>query len=413
MPLIRLAGHGRAGVVVVIAENLNELRRWLFEAALPLWHRAGEDKASGGFAETIGLDKVASRDDRRGRVNPRMVFVYCEAGRMGWDGPWQAIAERTQHYIEQVYLQPDGFIADLASADGTLLDDTYVLYNQAFYLLGLSGLAARDEVKRAEFCAKADKLLGHLKAHYKHPVAGFQEASPPCAPLGANPHMHFFEMCMEWERAVPLDDARKADWAALVDELGELCLRSFISADTGGLREFFDLDWMPMPGEKGRLLEPGHHFEWAWLLTRWSALRGDDRGHAAAKRLFEIAETHGVDRTRGVAVMGLKDDFSMHDPLARLWSQAEWIKGAISMLEITPEREQARYIQSLKDGIAALTLFLDGVPAGLWRDKLLPNGEFVEEAAPASSLYHIISAISELERFANTERGRAVLSLAV
>jgi mannose-6-phosphate isomerase len=34
---------------------------------------------------------------------------------------------------------------------------------------------------------------------------------------------------------------------------------------------------------------------------------------------------------------------------------------------------------------------------GLWRDRLLPDGTFVDEPAPGSSLYHIISAVSALD----------------
>jgi mannose/cellobiose epimerase-like protein (N-acyl-D-glucosamine 2-epimerase family) len=37
---------------------------------------------------------------------------------------------------------------------------------------------------------------------------------------------------------------------------------------------------------------------------------------------------------------------------------------------------------------------------GAWRDKYRPDGTFVDEAAPASSLYHIVAAISELVRAA-------------
>ncbi len=394
----------------MIVDHLNKLRAWLFEDALPLWLKAGEDAANGGFAETITLDCQGSADNRRGRVNPRMVFVYCEAGRLGWDGPWMDVALRTQAYVERVYDTSEGYIGALATPEGELLDTSFDLYNQAFALLALSSIADVNGEKREEACAKAKALLDVLNSRFKHPIAGFLEAEPARAPLGANPHMHLFEMCLEWERSDKLSAEQKVVWSALADELGELCLKRFICEKTGGLREFFALDWSPMPGDEGRVLEPGHHFEWAWLLIRWSKLRGDDRTKAAAARLFEIAETYGVDRERGVAVMGINDDFSMRDPLARLWSQAEWLKGALAMLESTPESEWPRYHQSMLDALAALELFFENVPAGLWKDKLLPDGSFVNEAAPASSLYHIISAISELDRFSRTEVGQKVIA---
>ena len=33
---------------------------------------------------------------------------------------------------------------------------------------------------------------------------------------------------------------------------------------------------------------------------------------------------------------------------------------------------------------------------GLWRDRLDPDGRFAEGPAPASSLYHLVAAIAEL-----------------
>ncbi len=389
-------------------DPLNKLRNWLFDDALPLWLKAGEDAANGGFAETITLECEGSADNRRGRVNPRMVFVYCEAGRLGWDGPWMDVALRTQAYVERVYGTCEGYIGALATPDGQLLDTSFDLYNQAFALLALASIADVNSEKREEACEKAKALLDVLMARFKHPAAGFQEADPPRAPLGANPHMHLFEMCLEWERSENLSAEQKAVWSALADELGELCLNFFICKKTGGLREFFALDWSPMPGDEGRALEPGHHFEWAWLLTRWYKLRGNERAKAAAARLFEIAEVYGVDRERGVALMGINDDFSVRDPLARLWSQGEWLKGSIAMLESTPESEWPRYQKSMQDALKALMMFFEDVPVGLWKDKFLPNGTFVKEAAPASSLYHIISAISELDRFSKTEIGQKI-----
>ncbi len=51
----------------------------------------------------------------------------------------------------------------------------------------------------------------------------------------------------------------------------------FIDAETGGLREFFKADWTPYDGEKGRIMEPGHQFEWAWLLARWGERRSNEK----------------------------------------------------------------------------------------------------------------------------------------
>ena len=44
-----------------------------------------------------------------------------------------------------------------------------------------------------------------------------------------------------------------------------------------------------------------------------------------------------------------------------------------------------------------LLKYLDTPLRGLWRDKMNVDGTFVEEPAPASSFYHIVCAIAELE----------------
>jgi mannose-6-phosphate isomerase len=144
-------------------------------------------------------------------------------------------------------------------------------------------------------------------------------------------------------------------------------------------------------------VEPGHQFEWAWLLARWARLRGRDDALAAARRLFEIGAGPGVDRRRGVAMDQLLDDFSIHQPMARLWPQTERIKAAVILAQSTDDADRkAAYLKEAVEGIEGLRTYLDVPVRGLWRDKMKPDGTFVEEAAPASSFYHITCAISEL-----------------
>ena len=67
----------------------SEFVSWLRNDALPIWWHAGADRVNGGFVETIGLDGVATDATRRGRVQPRQVYCYALAGKLGWSGPWQ------------------------------------------------------------------------------------------------------------------------------------------------------------------------------------------------------------------------------------------------------------------------------------------------------------------------------------
>jgi mannose-6-phosphate isomerase len=375
-----------------ITELKAQLKRWLFDQALPLWWRIGADHVRGGFHEVIGQDGVAVDRDRRARVQARQVYVYATAGALGWDGPWRDAVEHGLSYFLTRYRRPDGLFRTRVKADGAVADDTAVLYDQAFALFALA-LAYRVLPERGELVVEAQDLLGQIQASFALPNGGFFESSPE-RPYQSNPHMHLFEAMLAW-REVDADPDRQRVWNAQADAIGELCLTRFIDAESGALREFFDADWAPAPGLDGRIVEPGHQLEWAWLLIRWARLRDRADALVAATRLFEIGVGPGLDRGRGVAVQQLLDDFSVHDPVARLWPQTEWLKAALALAAATPSRPELA--DQVRQAGAALRLYLDTPVAGLWWDRLEPSGRFIDEPAPASSLYHIACAIAELQ----------------
>jgi len=57
-----------------------------------------------------------------------------------------------------------------------------------------------------------------------------------------------------------------AGWTAWIRRLAELAVSRFIRKDGGALGESYTAAWQPAPGLAGRIIEPGHQFEWAWLL---------------------------------------------------------------------------------------------------------------------------------------------------
>ena len=117
----------------------------------------------------------------------------------------------------------------------------------------------------------------------KRPGRGSSSGVPAALPLQSNPHMHLFEAALAGCQVCP----ESSQWKSLVDEIAELALGKFIDPATGALREFFDAEWNPAPGLEGRIVEPGHQFEWAWLLLRWSGAK-HARARQAAFKLIEV-----------------------------------------------------------------------------------------------------------------------------
>jgi mannose/cellobiose epimerase-like protein (N-acyl-D-glucosamine 2-epimerase family) len=376
-----------------VETELEILRRsllgWLMDEALPLWWTVGADHSSGGFHEAIDLGGRPVLADRRARVQARQVFSYAVAGEMGWKGPSREAVRHGLDYFLARYRREDGLFWNAVTASGAPVDVEPHLYEQAFALLALATVHA--SAPDPALPPIADAILDRLMAKRRGAAGGFTGFVEPLT-YQSDPHMHLFEAALAWDQAAP-----GGRWAGLADEVAELALARFISPRHGALLEYFQPDWAPAAGAAGRLIWPGHQFEWAGLLERWALSRRREDVRTTARRLFDIGARHGIDAGRGVAVFELRDDFSVRDIKARLWSQTEWLKAAVILAR--GEADAALREDLLRNAVAgakALALYLETPVRGLWRDRLMGDGTWVDEPAPASSFYHIIDALRVL-----------------
>ena len=268
--------------------------------------------------------------------------------------------------------------------DGASLDDRAFLYDQAFVLLAL---AESQRVLGAQpaLLSEALQLTDALYSHLKRPGQGFSSGAADAVPLLANPHMHLLEAALAW-----IQISEDPIWRSLADELVDLALTRFLDRQTGAIRERFAADWSQLGPSAGPVVEPGHLFEWAWLLLRWSH-SSPGAASRAAERLVEIGETYGVHA--GVVITALHEDLTVSDGSARLWPQTERLKAAVSLAKRTPDSPSWSAAAS---AAAALARFLTTRTPGLWHDWFAADGHFVASRAPASSFYHIVCAIAEL-----------------
>ncbi len=361
---------------------------WLCDAAYPLWATNGVDPA-GGFHERLGMDGKPLSEPRRSRVNPRQAYCFAVAPSLGWRGDIDRLVKHGLDYWLARYRRPDGLFRTLVNADGSPRDDRALLYDQAFGLLAFNVSAVGES--RALRERQAHELLGLvLKTMKRGSQPGFESGVPPGLPLLSNPHMHLFEAALAGCEVC----SDSALWKSLADELAELALTKFIDSSSGALREFFDAQWHPAPGVEGRIVEPGHQFEWAWLLLRWGGA-ANSRARSAALKLIDIGEQHGV--RDGLAINSMLDDWTPHDAGARLWPQTERLKAAALAARITGE---PRYFSMAATAADGLLRYLDTPLPGLWRDRIDAAGAVVDEPAPASSFYHLVAAISEITALA-------------
>jgi mannose-6-phosphate isomerase len=371
-----------------IDQQRSRLCSWLCDSAYPLWSTAGVDPA-GGFHERLAQNGKPLVEPRRSRVNPRQAYCFAMAPSLGWRGDAAGLIRHALDYFVARYQRPDGLFRTLIAADGSPLDDRALLYDQAFALLAFNVAAAGGEL-RAERERQSFELHARVMKHMKRAGQGFESGVPASLPLQSNPHMHLFEAALAGCEVC----SDSSVWKPLSDEIAELALSKFVDSKTGALREFFDEQWNPAPGIPGRIVEPGHQYEWAWLLLRWGGTK-NGRARDVALKLIEIGESHGV--RNGFATNSLLDDFSAHDAGARLWPQTERLKAAAIAARLTGE---AKYFSMTVAAADRLQRYLDCPIRGLWYDRIDPQGNIVDEPAPASSFYHLVAAIAEISALA-------------
>lgn len=374
--------HGAAGTQLSALHA--QLVGWLVNDAYPRWAEHGIDARNGGFIETIGQDGRGLADPRRARVHPRQVYAFAQARGFGWRGDVAGIISRGLEYFIAHYRRSDGLFRTLAAADGAALDERALLYDQAFALLGLAAAATALDA-RAEFEMRALALRDLIESRLGTADGSLRSEAGAADVRESNPHMHLLEACLAWAEI-----GHDAGWAAWVGRLVDLAAARFLRRELGAIGECFTAAWQPAPGPAGRVIEPGHQFEWAWLMLRSenahpSALR------ETALRLIAVGDEYGV--RNGVVINEMFDDWTAKDDNARLWPQTERLKAALLAATLT---HQPHYWSMAEAAAMSLLPYLQTSVPGLWFDVQRPDGTLRNSPAPASTLYHLVGAIAAL-----------------
>ncbi len=395
------------GAVMSICDRLVG---WLCESALPLWDEHGVDRFGGGFFETLargaGGELIASGSVRRGRVVARQIYAFDVGNRIGWRSRFSSPVEHGCDYLLSHLHDGDALFHTALHAHTRQPADSFSLYEQAFYLFVLARMTrtaggGEPYTGSESYREVAEKCLARLRSGWGRAGGGFDETVPASLPLRSNPHMHLLEAALAWLDVS--EGAARQPWLALAGEVVGLCLTHFVDANTGAVREYFDGEWRPAGGDDGRIAEPGHQFEWAWLLLEWASTgeAGSTRQLCVdtALRLMEVGERWGVDHGRGVAINEIWMDMTVKDASAKVWPQTERIKAWCARLAFArsqPESElAARQIVKAAD---ALWRYLDIEPRGLWHEVQSSDASFVPGVSKASSFYHVVCAIDVLRR---------------
>ena len=181
---------------------------------------------------------------------------------------------------------------------------------------------------------------------------------------------------------------------SIAEELLTLFFEHFFDTSSGALVEYFLPDWQPHP-TWGRLVEPGHLYEWIWLLHRFSAAYPMSRHQAAIASascaMGAWCQANAWDSDHG----GIYDQVRRPDGLVlqsskRIWHVTEALKASVIL--------GARHTPVAIDLAAWLRRYV--TPQGRWVETKHRDLTPATTYMPGTTPYHLLMGICEATRIA-------------
>ena len=326
--------------------NDSPLNSWIKGICLHWMERLPQTSA--GFAESVVPLEGKGTEWRAG---PETALTMLTQARIVYTFLRCHPEEKTLLFLDrmiQTFWDEDakGWIRS-CTPEGAPLDRTIDTYDQPFGLLALS--EAYRACKKLELGDRSvgDRIMTHIATSFLRDLAfdtlegldrfardpqggGYWERRNGTTPSPMvvypqyrrqNPHMHLLEAFLAWQEVDP-----PGPWMAHARELVELFRMRFRSPETGYLAEYFDDRWNLASGDAGRVREPGHQYEWVWLLDWYGRLSGDPSVRKEGEFLYRFAWEKGTDPEDGLAYAVVDDRGEVVDGGKLLWPQTEMLK---------------------------------------------------------------------------------------
>jgi len=389
----QIAQDQRAAEAAEARAQTDAFTRWLAAKALPLWSSAGFDAERGQFHERLdGSGRPIGSVPRRAMVQARQIYVFAHAAHLGWFPSGARIAETAMDSLLRDFsdgADPARGFAFSVDGAGRVVSDARDAYAHAFILFAIAWLYRLNGDRR--LIALANETIAFIDAHLEDPAHGglFDRHPVEDRCKRQNPHMHLLEAYLALEASAPgrgyIDRAKK---------LVEIFKAHLFFAERGVLLEYFAQDWSAHPdGAMSRIFEPGHQFEWVWLLREFEKLSGEDL-RLWIDRLDLAARTNGL-ADNGLIFDEVATDLRVLKASHRIWPHTEAAKAAVAR-HLLGDGDAPRFAAAMAG--ALMRRFLDRPFEGGWTDQLSALGEPLVDYAPASSLYHLFLAGAELAR---------------
>ncbi len=249
----------------------------------------------------------------------RLIYNFSRGYEVFEEARFADAAQRGLAALQTYFCRGPGLYRWAVTGEGAEADAALDSYGHAFVVLALA-TAARvfDDPALAALGRAAWRAVSATFTD-EHGGLVWKIEDMPEGPRSQNPMMHMFEALMALHPVDPTGEALASAQTLLA------FMRSLADFEAGMLVERHTPDWQPLPAEHGGVVELGHAFEWAFLLSEWSAITGDSEALERGARFLRTGVERGVDEDGGVREACDRSGRTV-SPVKGLWQQCEAIR---------------------------------------------------------------------------------------
>ena len=353
----------------------------------------GWDEVRGRSVERLQADLTpAPMGCRRGMVAGRQLFFFSNAYRLTLDPVFEdrahhLYADLLNHFWDKTH---GGWYFSVDDAN-VAQDTTKDLYCHAFIMFGLAHYA--EIFANTEPVDWIEKTSDLVFRHFRL-VGGWLAPSTTrdwmirSRNLEQNPHMHLLEAYLS-----AFDATRDEIFIKHATEIISIYTELLRTRDGSKVLEHFDENGQPV-GEPGNLIEPGHLYEWYWLVHEYADIAGLPAYRAACAPILDWANRWGCDSGAGGIYDQVDSDGNVVSHRKRMWPVTECIKAFTTLVRLGGDDQSkaslAQWISFIREKYCT--------KAGAWHEylnrKLQPDCDYL----PLSTPYHVAMAALEVER---------------
>ncbi|MDE1181995.1 AGE family epimerase/isomerase [Paraburkholderia sp.] len=350
------------------------LREHFSRVILPIWRGPGFNIALKlPFEAVDGSGGNAMPVERyRAMACARQLFVFSEAGDAAHA---DQLFDSLRHYFQDT--NSGGWFYSV-DAQGAPLDTTKDLYTHAFLIFACAEYGARSGNRDALDVANQTTAL--VQDRFAAPDDLFSAAldrsfGSSNGGLLQNPIMHLTEAWLA-ARAATQDSA----YDDALRTLAGAVARRFVHDASGCIAEL-------TIGEANNRLEPGHQFEWFWLVKQAPELFAAAGLDASLTRAFDFAQRLGVDAQTGGVAASLDETGKIKDATQRIWAQSEYLRALATRDDDAARERLPQQIERFQQRF---------LHASGWYEAKTPAGDIARADMPSTTPYHLATAYAAL-----------------